>query len=155
MMAALASFVCGLIFGLGLVISGMTQPQKVLGFLDIFGRWDPTLAFVMVAALTVSGTGFALARQQRRPLLTPQHLWPTRIDIDQSLVVGSVLFGIGWGLVGLCPGPALVNLAGLWPSVIVFGLAMSAGMIIKDLWDRRVLSATIVGDSLLSTSTDG
>ena len=154
-MAALASFVCGLIFGLGLVISGMTQPQKVLGFLDIFGRWDPTLAFVMVAALIVSGTGFALARQQRRPLLTPQHLWPTRTDIDQSLVVGSVLFGIGWGLVGLCPGPALVNLAGLWPSVIVFGLAMSAGMIIKDLWDRRVLSATIVGDSLLSTSTDG
>ena len=155
MMAALASFVCGLIFGLGLVISGMTQPQKVLGFLDIFGRWDPTLAFVMVAALIVSGTGFALARQQRRPLLTPQHLWPTRTDIDQSLVVGSVLFGIGWGLVGLCPGPALVNLAGLWPSVIVFALAMSAGMIIKDLWDRRVLSATIVGDSLLSTSTDG
>lgn len=81
--------------------------------------------------------------------------WPTRTDIDQSLVVGSVLFGIGWGLVGLCPGPALVNLAGLWPSVIVFALAMSAGMIIKDLWDRRVLSATIVGDSLLSTSTDG
>jgi uncharacterized membrane protein YedE/YeeE len=155
MMAVLASFVCGLIFGLGLVISGMTQPQKVLGFLDIFGRWDPTLAFVMVASLTVSGAGFALARQQRRPLLTPQHLWPTRTDIDQSLVVGSVLFGIGWGLVGLCPGPALVNLAGLWPSVIVFGLAMSAGMIIKDLWDRRVLSATIVGDSLLSTSTDG
>ena len=69
MMAALASFVCGLIFGLGLVISGMTQPQKVLGFLDIFGRWDPTLAFVMVAAFIVSGTGFALARQQRRPLL--------------------------------------------------------------------------------------
>ena len=154
-MAALASFVCGLIFGLGLVISGMTQPQKVLGFLDIFGRWDPTLAFVMVAAFAVSSTGFALARQQRRPLLTPQLLWPTRTDIDQSLVVGSVLFGIGWGLVGLCPGPALVNLAGLWPSVIVFALAMSAGMIIKDLWDRRVLSATIVGDSLLSTSTDG
>ena len=154
-MAALASFVCGLIFGLGLVISGMTQPQKVLGFLDIFGRWDPTLAFVMVAAFAVSSTGFALARQQRRPLLTPQLLWPTRTDIDQSLVVGSVLFGIGWGLVGLCPGPALVNLAGLWPSVIVFALAMSAGMIIKDLWDRRVLSATIVGGSLLSTSTDG
>ena len=155
MMAVLASFVCGSIFGLGLVISGMTQPQKVLGFLDIFGRWDPTLAFVMVAALIIAGTGFALARQQRRPLLTPQHLWPTRTDIDQSLVVGSVLFGIGWGLVGLCPGPALVNLAGLWPSVIVFALAMSAGMIIKDLWDRRVLSATIVGGSLLSTSTDG
>jgi uncharacterized membrane protein YedE/YeeE len=154
-MAALASFVCGLIFGLGLVISGMTQPQKVLGFLDIFGRWDPTLALVMAAALIVSGAGFALARQQKQPMLTEQHLWPTRTDVDRSLVVGSVLFGIGWGLAGLCPGPALVNVAGLWPSVIVFVLAMTAGMILKDLWDRRVPSAIVVGEVSLSTSTDG
>ncbi|MGB9042266.1 MAG: DUF6691 family protein, partial [Pseudolabrys sp.] len=81
-MAALASFGCGLIFGVGLVISGMTQPQKVLGFLDIFGRWDPTLALVMAAALIVSGAGFALARQQKQPMLTAQHLWPTRTDVD-------------------------------------------------------------------------
>lgn len=154
-MAALASFVCGLIFGLGLVISGMTQPQKVLGFLDIFGRWDPTLALVMAAALIVSGAGFALARQQKQPMLTAQHLWPTRTDVDRSLVAGSVLFGLGWGLAGLCPGPALVNIAGLWPSVIVFVLAMTAGMILKDLWDRRVPSAIIVGEVSLSTSTDG
>ena len=154
-MAALASFVCGLIFGLGLVISGMTQPQKVLGFLDIFGRWDPTLALVMAAALIVSGAGFALARQQKQPMLTAQHLWPTRTDVDRSLVVGSVLFGIGWGLAGLCPGPALVNVAGLWPSVIVFVLAMTAGMILKDLWDRRVPSAIVVGEVSLSMSTDG
>ena len=155
MMAAFASFVCGLIFGLGLVISGMTQPQKVLGFLDIFGRWDPTLAFVMVAALIVSGTGFALARQQRRPLLNAS---APLADAQRYRSVARRWIcpvSIGWGLAGLCPGPALVNLAGLWPSVIVFALAMSAGMIIKDLWDRRVLSATIVGDSLLSTSTDG
>jgi uncharacterized membrane protein YedE/YeeE len=154
-MAALASFVCGLIFGFGLVISGMTQPQKVLGFLDIFGRWDPTLALVMAAALIVSGAGFALARQQTRPMLTPQHLWPTRTDVDRSLVVGSVLFGLGWGLAGLCPGPALVNVAGLWPSVIVFVLAMIAGMVLKDLWDRRVPSAIIVGEASLSTRADG
>ncbi len=154
-MAALASFVCGLIFGLGLVISGMTQPQKVLGFLDIFGRWDPTLALVMAAALIVSGAGFALARQQKQPMLTAQYLWPTRTDVDRSLVAGSVLFGLGWGLAGLCPGPALVNIAGLWPSVIVFVLAMTAGMILKDLWDRRVPSAIIVGEVSLSTSTDG
>lgn len=154
-MAALASFVCGLIFGLGLVISGMTQPQKVLGFLDIFGRWDPTLALVMAAALIVSGAGFALARQQAQPMLTPQHLWPTRTDVDRSLVVGSVLFGLGWGLAGLCPGPALVNVAGLWPSVIVFVLAMIAGMVLKDLWDRRVPSAIIVGEASLSTRADG
>ena len=154
-MAALASFGCGLIFGVGLVISGMTQPQKVLGFLDIFGRWDPTLALVMAAALIVSGAGFALARQQKQPMLTAQHLWPTRTDVDRSLVVGSVLFGLGWGLAGLCPGPALVNIAGLWPSVIVFVLAMTAGMILKDLWDRRVPSAIVVGEVSLSTSTDG
>jgi len=128
-MAALASLVCGLIFGFGLLISGMTQPDKVLGFLDIFGRWDPTLAFVMAAALLVSAIGFALARRQGQPALAAQHLWPTRTDIDRPLVVGSLLFGIGWGLVGLCPGPALVNLAGLMPSVVVFVLAMAAGMI--------------------------
>jgi uncharacterized membrane protein YedE/YeeE len=130
---ALASFVCGLIFGFGLLISGMTQSAKVLGFLDIFGRWDPTLAFVMASALVVSGIGFALLRQRTRPVLATQYLWPTRTDIDRRLVVGSVLFGIGWGLVGLCPGPALVNLAGLLPTVMVFVLAMAAGMIIKDL----------------------
>ena len=152
---ALASFVCGLIFGFGLLISGMTQPAKVLGFLDIFGRWDPTLAFVMTAALVVSGIGFALVRQGKRPVLAAQYLWPTRTDIDRRLVVGSMLFGIGWGLVGLCPGPALVNLAGLTPSVMVFVLAMAAGMIIKDLWDRCVYSAVAVEDDALSPSADG
>ena len=151
----LASFICGLIFGIGLLISGMTQPAKVLGFLDIFGRWDPTLVFVMASAVAVSGIGFALARQRRRPVLAARYLWPTRSDIDQPLVVGSVLFGIGWGLVGLCPGPTLVNLAGLTPDVMVFALAMAAGMIIKDLWDRRVRSSIVVEDDALSPSTDG
>jgi uncharacterized membrane protein YedE/YeeE len=133
----------------------MTQPAKVLGFLDIFGRWDPTLAFVMAAALAVSGIGFVLVRQRRRPVLAAQYLWPTRTDIDRPLVVGSVLFGIGWGLVGLCPGPALVNLAGLMPSVMLFVLAMAAGMIIEDQWARRVYSAVAVEDDALSSSTDG
>ena len=154
-MAGYCHFVCGLIFGFGLLISGMTQPAKVLGFLDIFGRWDPTLAFVMAAALVVSGIGFVLVRQRRRPVLAAQYLWPTRTDIDRPLVVGSVLFGIGWGLVGLCPGPALVNLAGLMPSVMVFVLAMAAGMIIEDQWARRVYSAVAVEDDALSPSTDG
>ena len=154
-MAGYCHFVCGLIFGFGLLISGMTQPAKVLGFLDIFGRGDPTLAFVMAAALVVSGIGFVLVRQRRRPVLAAQYLWPTRTDIDRPLVVGSVLFGIGWGLVGLCPGPALVNLAGLMPSVMVFVLAMAAGMIIEDQWARRVYSAVAVEDDALSPSTDG
>ena len=154
-MIALASFVCGLIFGFGLLISGMTQPAKVLGFLDIFGIWDPTLAFVMAAALVVSGLGFALLRQRERPVLTARYLWPPRTDCDPRLVVGSILFGIGWGLVGLCPGPALVNLAGLMPSVMVFVLAIAAGMITKDLWDRWVYSTVAVDDYALSPSADG
>jgi uncharacterized membrane protein YedE/YeeE len=154
-MIALASFVCGLIFGFGLLISGMTQPTIVLGFLDIFGRWDPTLAFVMAAALIVSGLGFALARKFGRPLLTAQHLWPTRSDIDRPLVVGSALFGIGWGLVGLCPGPALENLASLSPRVFVFVIAMIAGMIAKDLWERHAPSAVEVEDAVLANPSDG
>jgi uncharacterized membrane protein YedE/YeeE len=143
-MIALASLVCGLIFGFGLLISGMTQPKIVLGFLDIFGRWDPTLAFVMAGALAVSGAGYALARRRGRPLLAPQHLWPTRTDIDRPLVMGSVLFGIGWGLVGLCPGPALENLASLSPKVFVFVIAMGAGMVAKDFWERRAPQAAAI-----------
>jgi len=149
-MGALACFACGLIFGFGLLISGMTQPQKVLGFLDVFGRWDPTLAFVMAAALAVSSAGFALARKRGRPALAARHLWPTRTDLDRPLAIGSVLFGIGWGLVGLCPGPALENLASLSPRVIVFVLAMIAGMIAKDLWERHAPSAVAVEDTVMA-----
>lgn len=113
MPVVLASFACGLIFGAGLLISGMTEPEKVLGFLDIFGAWDATLAFVMAGAVAVAAIGFALARRRSAPVFTAKFLWPERSDIDAPLVAGGVLFGIGWGLVGICPGPALVNLAGL------------------------------------------
>ena len=109
MRGTLASLVCGLIFGFGLMISGMTQPTKILGFLDIFGAWDPSLAVVMAAALVVTGLGFALARRRPAPVIAPQCLWPTKTAIDRPLVIGAVLFGLGWGLVGLCPGPALEN----------------------------------------------
>ena len=153
-MIALASFACGLIFGFGLLISGMTQPAIVLGFLDVFGRWDPTLAFVMIGALAVSAVGYALARRRPRPLLTAQHLWPTRTDIDRPLVVGSVLFGVGWGLVGLCPGPALENLASLSPQVFVFVIAMGAGSIAKDVCERRAPSVAAVEDAA-SANSDG
>jgi uncharacterized membrane protein YedE/YeeE len=143
-MQALASFLCGLIFGSGLMISGMTQPAKVLGFLDAFGRWNPTLALVMAGALATSGVGYMLARRHSRPLFAPQYLWPTRTDIDRPLVVGSVLFGIGWGLAGLCPGPALENLATLSPRIIVFVIAMIAGMSAQDVWQRRAPSTTAI-----------
>ncbi len=136
-MVAVASFACGLLFGAGLLISGMTDPQKVLGFLDLFGAWDATLAFVMAGAVVVSSAGFLLARRRGQPVLAPQLQWPTRKDIDAPLVVGAALFGVGWGLVGLCPGPALVNLAGLSTPIIVFVIAMGAGMIGHDLWRER------------------
>jgi uncharacterized membrane protein YedE/YeeE len=130
----------------------MVQPTKVLGFLDIFGAWDPSLAVVMIAALAVSIPGFMLARRHPRPLLATQSFWPTRIGLDRSLVIGSALFGVGWGLVGLCPGPALESLATLSPGVIAFVAAMSAGMVLHDFWQRSRL--TIQREAAL-TSADG
>ncbi|HEX5958420.1 MAG TPA: DUF6691 family protein [Hyphomicrobiaceae bacterium] len=135
-MQALVSLACGLIFGAGLVISDMVNPGKVLGFLDIFGTWDPSLAVVMAAALLVSYVGFRIARQRAHPLFAPKSLWPAKTDIDRRLVIGSALFGLGWGLVGLCPGPALTNLATLAPGVLAFVVAMAVGMIGHDLWQR-------------------
>jgi uncharacterized membrane protein YedE/YeeE len=136
-MPVIAALVCGLIFGVGLLISGMVQPAKVLAFLDVFGAWDPSLAVVMIAALVVSTLGFALAKRRARPLLATQSVWPTKTGIDRPLALGSVLFGIGWGLVGLCPGPALENLATLSPRVIAFVAAMAGGMALHDLWQER------------------
>lgn len=135
-MLSLAGLVCGFIFGLGLLISGMMQPTKVLNFLDLFGAWDPSLVVVMAAALAVSGFGFAVVKQ-RAPLFAPQNQWPTRTDIDRPLLAGSAMFGIGWGLVGLCPGPALENLATLSPRAIVFVSAMAAGMVLHDFWQTQ------------------
>jgi uncharacterized membrane protein YedE/YeeE len=151
-MIALASFACGLLFGVGLLISGMTDTQKVLGFLDLFGAWDATLAFVMVGAVAVSSAGFALARQRGQPALAPQHLWPTRKDIDTPLVAGAALFGLGWGLIGLCPGPALVNLAGLSAPIIVFVIAMGAGMMGHDLLRERRPSVRAMEATVISAS---
>jgi len=139
-MRALASLVCGFIFGWGLFISGMLLPTKVLGFLDFLaipsGNWDPSLAVVMAAGLAVTATGYALLRP-RTPLFESHNQWPKQTAIDTPLVAGSTLFGIGWGLVGLCPGPAIENLATLSPAVIVFVVAMAAGTIAHDLWYAR------------------
>jgi hypothetical protein len=129
MLFVIASFGCGLIFGAGLLISGMSEPEKVLGFLDIFGAWDATLAFVMAGAVAVATIGFTLARRRAAPVLAPKYFWPERNEIDAPLVIGAILFGIGWGLVGICPGPALVNLAGLSQPILVFVAAMAVGML--------------------------
>jgi uncharacterized protein len=139
-MPALASLVCGFIFGWGLLISGMLQPAKILSFLDVLGipsgAWDPSLAVVMAAALAVTTVGYALTRP-RRPLLDTQSRWPTKTAIDWPLIAGAAMFGVGWGLVGLCPGPALENLATLSSPVIVFVVAMAVGMAAHDFWQAR------------------
>jgi uncharacterized protein len=149
----IAPLFCGLIFGAGLLVSGMVQPTKVLGFLDIFGAWDPTLAVVMAAALAVSVPGFMLANQRPRPWLAKQYFWPSKSEVDLPLVTGAALFGIGWGLVGLCPGPALESLATLSPGVIVFAAAMAAGMAVYDLWQKSRL--TVQRGSPLAGASDG
>ncbi|MGB8402398.1 DUF6691 family protein [Bradyrhizobium sp.] len=135
-MAILAPLICGLIFGAGLLISEMVQPTKVLGFLDIFGAWDPSMAVVMMAALTVSVPGLVLAGRLAEPLLAKQSFLPGKMRIDPPLVIGAALFGVGWGLAGLCPGPALESLATLSPGVIVFVAAMAGGMALHDVWQR-------------------
>ena len=150
-MPALAAFICGFVFGAGLVISGMNDTAKVLGFLDVLaipqGGWDPTLAIVMAAALAVSLPGFWLARRRERPVLAAVAAWPNKTAIDRPLLGGAALFGTGWGLVGLCPGPAIANLATLSPAVLMFVAAMLAGMAAHDTWRRRQAStAALVAD---------
>ena len=132
----IAPLLCGLVFGAGLLISGMVQPTKVLGFLDIFGAWDPSLAVVMAAALAVALPGFRLADRGARPWFAREYFRPGKSGIDLPLVTGAAMFGIGWGLVGLCPGPALESLATLSPGIIVFVGAMAAGMKAHDTWQQ-------------------
>jgi uncharacterized protein len=136
-MLPLVGLLCGFVFGCGLLVSGMVSPAKVLAFLDVFGAWDPSLAVVMAAALAVAGTGFTLARRRGRPLLAARCDWPTRTAIDAPLAIGAATFGAGWGLVGLCPGPAVENLATLSPPVLLFVAAMLTGMALHDVWQRR------------------
>jgi uncharacterized membrane protein YedE/YeeE len=153
-MPIVASLLCGFIFGCGLTVSNMIQPAKVLGFLDIFGipsgAWDPSLAVVMAAALAVAGIGYTVLGT-RTPLFEEKNLWPTRQDIDRPLLSGALLFGLGWGLVGLCPGPAIADLATLKLPVIVFVAAMAIGMLGHDLWSTH--SAATARDALAGTAT--
>jgi uncharacterized membrane protein YedE/YeeE len=150
----LAALISGFVFGWGLLISGMVEPSKVLAFLDIFGTWDPSLAVTMAAALVVSSIGFFLVRRRGRPVLAEQSQWPSVTTIDRELAVGSILFGVCWGLVGLCPGPALENLATLSPPVIVFVVAMGAGMMLEAWW-RRHRIAKAQPDPMLAGMADG
>jgi len=135
-MVALCAFIAGLAFGIGLLVSGMANPAKVLGFLDLAGRWDPTLALVMAGAVVVGLVGFAIAGKRQTTLLgVPMQLPATRV-IDRRLILGSVTFGIGWGLAGFCPGPALVALGAGQFKALVFVAAMVAGMFVFELIER-------------------
>lgn len=123
-----SALLSGLLFGLGLILSGMSNPAKVVAFLDLGGIWDPSLAFVMGGAIAVAAPAFAWARRRNQTLLnTPLDL-PTKTGIDRRLVGGSLLFGAGWGLAGFCPGPALVTAAAGFPGALLFAAAMLAGM---------------------------
>ncbi|MGV7206465.1 DUF6691 family protein [Oxalobacteraceae bacterium A2-2] len=127
-MAIIIAFIAGGIFGLGLSISGMVNPGKVLGFLDLAGRWDPSLALVMGGAVAVGLLAFSIARPRGKTLLGGALALPAARGIDRPLVIGAILFGVGWGIAGLCPGPALAGLGLGLPKVAVFVTAMLAGM---------------------------
>ena len=135
-MSPAAAFFAGLVFGVGLLLSGMTDPGKVIGFLDVAGAWDPSLAFVMGGAVLVGFFAFQLAGRRAKTLFGGALHLPDRRDIDSRLVGGSLVFGIGWGLVGFCPGPALVSLASGQVKAAVFVAAMLAGMLIHTAADR-------------------
>ncbi|MBB6488454.1 YeeE/YedE family protein [Rhizobium lusitanum] len=133
--AALAS---GIVFGFGLSLSGMLNPHRVQGFLDIFGAWDPSLAFVLGGAVVIAFIGVQVMKRMRHPAFDESFHVPTNRRIDASLVIGSALFGLGWGLGGFCPGPAIASLAVGVPQTALFVIAMLVGMIIYDrVWSSR------------------
>lgn len=130
---SLVSLISGVLFGAGLVVGGMTEPAKVIGFLDLAGAWDPSLAFVMGSALCVTLPVFQFViKGRQQPLLATRYFLPTKTDLDPRLIGGSVLFGIGWGIAGLCPGPAVASLVSGSPQVLAFVVAMIAGMWLSD-----------------------
>ncbi len=138
MKSSLLSLLAGVIFAIGLGVSGMSQPQKVMDFLDFTGAWDPSLMLVMVGAIGVNTLAYRLVVQKReKPLFEPRFLIPTRTDLDWKLIVGAAVFGVGWGLGGYCPGPGLVSLAGGGVGAIVFVVTMLLGMTAFAVVDAR------------------
>ena len=135
-MHRISEFMVGSLFGLGLILSGMTNPGKVIGFLDLFGAWDPSLAFVMGGAIAVGVFAFAVAKKRTTSFLGGAMHLPTSRDIDRRLVVGSLIFGAGWGIAGFCPGPAIVSAGAGQPKAMVFVIVMMAGMWLFELAER-------------------
>lgn len=141
MKQAIAALIAGIIFGLGLAVSQMINPAKVLSFLDVTGRWDPSLAFVMAGALVVTYLGFRLSRRRAAPLWAPRFELPTRRDLDRRLIGGAVIFGIGWGLVGFCPGPLFASLAFGMKDSLIFAAAMTLGAWLQHKINRMSTTA--------------
>jgi uncharacterized protein len=136
-MQGLSLFLAGLLFGSGLLLSGMTQPAKVIGFLDFAGNWDPSLMFVMAGALVVHGVLFRFIVRRPAPVFAERFEVPANKAITLRLLVGSAIFGVGWGLIGYCPGPALVGLGARTPSALIAVAGMAAGMLLFVLLERR------------------
>jgi uncharacterized protein len=139
-MNRIVEFLVGLLFGLGLIVSGMTDPGKVIGFLDLGGQWDPSLAFVMGGAIAVAFFAFGFARGRTSAFLGGAMHLPGRAPIDRRLLVGSLVFGIGWGLAGFCPGPAIVAAGAGHSQAVLFVLGMFAGMAVFEFATRPVAS---------------
>lgn len=135
-MRIITSLLAGLVFGIGLIISGMTNPAKVLGFLDLAGLWDPSLALVMGGAIAVGVVAFQIARKRSKSLLGDPMRLPSATQVDRRLLLGGLAFGVGWGLAGFCPGPALASLASGGAKPAIFTVAMLAGMVIYELVER-------------------
>lgn len=129
MRAIVTSYAAGLLFGAGLILSGMADPAAVQGFFDVFGAWNPSLAFVMAGGLTIAFAGYRMCLKRSGPVCAAIYQIPARQDIDRRLIAGSAIFGLGWGLVGYCPGPALVSAAGGISQAALFTAAMLAGMV--------------------------
>ena len=147
-MRELVSFGCGALFALGPTLSGMTQPDRVIGFLDIFGAWDPSLALVMVGAIGVHLSPSMWALRRDRPVLDVTFHLPAFHDVDAPLLAGSALFGVGWGLSGYCPGPAVVAASAGSPAALVFGVGMVGGMAMWAFQQTRTPSKTVqVGEA--------
>jgi len=150
-----ASLVAGVLFGFGLSLSGMLNPARVQGFLDVFGNWDPSLAFVLGGAVMVAFIGVALSRRMKRPAFDASFHLPRDTGIDSRLVAGSAIFGLGWGLAGFCPGPAVASLSlGLWQTAL-FVAAMLAGMVAHDRFYRpRHTAGDAPADGVATTTSD-
>ena len=136
-MQRVIEFLLGLLFGMGLLISGMTDPGKVQGFLDLAGAWDPSLAFVMGGGVVVGVLGFGVAKTKSRSFSGNPFHWPEMTQVDRPLVLGSLMFGVGWGLAGFCPGPALVAMASGHDKAVVFVIAMVVGMVLFGRFKKR------------------